>query len=120
MLEVETRGFKGPRHYDAAGVPLHHDNQSIFKERIYLDKTDKDILRNEVTTLDNALTRPWTVTKTYVREKNPIWFEYTCAEGNHHVLIGKENYYVSLDGFLMPTKKGQIPPDLKFFNQPQR
>jgi hypothetical protein len=22
-LEVETRGFKGPRHYDAAGVPLH-------------------------------------------------------------------------------------------------
>jgi hypothetical protein len=41
VLEVETRGFKGPRHYDAAGVPLHHDNQSVFKERIYLDKADR-------------------------------------------------------------------------------
>ena len=28
VLEVETRGFKGPRHYDAADLPLHHDNQS--------------------------------------------------------------------------------------------
>jgi hypothetical protein len=24
VLEVETRGFKGPRYYDAAGVPLRH------------------------------------------------------------------------------------------------
>ena len=30
VLEVETRGFKGPRAYDAAGLPLHFDNQSIF------------------------------------------------------------------------------------------
>jgi hypothetical protein len=36
-LEVESRGFKGPRHYDASGLPLHHDNESVFKERIYLD-----------------------------------------------------------------------------------
>ena len=26
VLEVETRGFKGPRTYDAAGIPLHRDN----------------------------------------------------------------------------------------------
>ena len=32
VLEVETRGFKGPRHYDAAGLPLHHDNQSVTKK----------------------------------------------------------------------------------------
>src|SRR6195256_3185465 len=38
VLEVETRGFKGPRAYDEAGLPLHFDNQSIFKERIYRDK----------------------------------------------------------------------------------
>jgi len=32
VLEVETRGpFKGPRAYDATGLPLHFDNQSIFK-----------------------------------------------------------------------------------------
>jgi hypothetical protein len=30
VLEVETRGFKGPRVYDASGLPLHFDNQSIF------------------------------------------------------------------------------------------
>jgi hypothetical protein len=26
---------------------------------------------------------------------------------------------VSADGFLMPVKKGQAPPDLKYFNQPK-
>src|SRR6266446_3087110 len=26
VLEVETRGFKGPRSYDASGLPLHFDN----------------------------------------------------------------------------------------------
>ncbi len=30
VLLVETRGFKGPRAYDEAGLPLHVDNQSIF------------------------------------------------------------------------------------------
>jgi hypothetical protein len=41
-LEVETRGpFKGPRSYDPSGLPLHFDNQSVFKERIFLDKADK-------------------------------------------------------------------------------
>jgi hypothetical protein len=118
-LEVETRGMKGPRSFDASGLPVHADSKTVVKECIYLDKTNKDLLRDEVTTIDNALTRPWTVTKTYRREKNPIWFEYNCPEGNHHVLIGKENYYLSEDGFLMPTKKQQQPPDLKFFRQTQ-
>src|SRR5215831_21061518 len=32
-LEIETRGpFKGPRAYDATGLPLHFDNESTFKE----------------------------------------------------------------------------------------
>src|SRR5204862_6050578 len=43
-LEVETRGFKGPRAYDATGLPLHFDNQSIFKERIYAEKADPNLL----------------------------------------------------------------------------
>jgi hypothetical protein len=30
VLEIETRGpFKGPRVYDATGLPLHFDNQSV-------------------------------------------------------------------------------------------
>ena len=57
-LEVETRNFKGPRVYEASGIPLHRDNESIVKERITLDKENKDLLRYEITTVDHALTRP--------------------------------------------------------------
>src|SRR5215470_14256091 len=34
VLVVETRGFKGPRAYDATGLPLHQDNQTVIRERI--------------------------------------------------------------------------------------
>jgi hypothetical protein len=33
-------------------------------------------------------------------------------------MIGKENYFMSADGYLMPAKKGQQPPDLRYFNTP--
>src|SRR5215471_10365882 len=65
VLEVETRGFKGPRAYDATGLPLHFDNQSIFKERFYLDRANSNILHDKITVIDHALTQPWTVDKTY-------------------------------------------------------
>jgi hypothetical protein len=32
------------------------------------------------------------------------------------VRIGGEPYYLSADGKLMPSKKGQPAPDLSFFN----
>ncbi len=41
VLEVETRNFKGPRFYDEAGIPIHTDDKTVFKERIYLDKSDR-------------------------------------------------------------------------------
>jgi hypothetical protein len=44
-----------------------------------------------------------------------VWTESVCAESNNHVQIGSENYMLSGDGYLMPTKKGQRPPDLKYF-----
>jgi len=115
VLEVETRNMKGPRAFDASGIPLHEDNKTVVTERIYLDKANRDILHDEVTTVDNALTRPWTVTKNYRRMRNPIWVEFACADGNQHVRLGKENYMLSADGYLMPAKKGQPPPDLKYF-----
>jgi hypothetical protein len=117
VLEVETRNFKGPRAFDNAGIPLHADNQTVIKERIYRDKQNPEVLHDEMTTIDNALTRPWTVTKSYKRERNPIWNEYDCNEANNHVAIGKENYFLSADGYLMPTKKDQAPPDLRYFKQ---
>jgi len=105
VLEIETRNMKGPRSFEPSGLPLHRDDQTVVKERIYID---------------NALTRPWTVTKKYRRDDSPFWFDNNCNENNPHILIGKETYFLSADGHLMPAKKGQAPPDLKYFNQPRK
>jgi len=121
-LEVETRGFKGPRHYDASGLPLHHDNESVFKERIYRDKTNPSVMHDQITVYDHALTRPWTVTRNLDRnpDPKPQWDEFICAEGNSHVKIAKDNYFLSADGLLMPAHKGQQPPDMRYFKQTTR
>jgi hypothetical protein len=122
VLEVETRGFKGPRAYDATGLPLHFDNQSIFKERIHLDKANPNILHNEITVTDHALTRPWTVDKKYLRNPNsrPAWPEYYWGPTNAQVVIGTENYFLGADGKLMPTRRDQPTPDLSHFKQTQK
>jgi hypothetical protein len=116
-LEAETRGFKGPRTFEASGLRLHDDNQTVIKERISLDKADNNFLLDEITTIDHALTRPWIITKKYRRDPNPtpIWHFNDCAEDNHHVVLGKDSYFITSDGLLMPTKKGQKPPDLRYF-----
>ncbi|HEY4403563.1 MAG TPA: hypothetical protein VGN55_02830 [Xanthobacteraceae bacterium] len=121
-LVVETRGMKGPRAYDTSGLPLHSDNKTIVKERIYLDKSDPMVIWDEITTFDDALTRPWTVNKRFVRnpDPKPNWLEAICTENNPHVRIQNDNYFIGADGLLMPAKKGQKPPDLKYFGQAQR
>jgi len=58
-LEVETRLLKGPRVYDNTGLMLHPDNKSVINERIYLSRTEANVLIDEITVTDNALTRPW-------------------------------------------------------------
>jgi hypothetical protein len=123
VLEVETRGpFKGPRAYDATGLPLHFDNQSIFKERFHLDKGDPNTLHDEITVIDHALTRPWSVDKTFRRNPNPRpnWGQTFCTEGNNQIVIGSENYFLSGEGLLMPAKKNQAPPDLRYFKQTRK
>jgi hypothetical protein len=122
VLLVETRDMKGPRAYDSTGLPLHEDNKTVIKERISLDKTNPNTLYDEITVTDNALTHPWIITKKYVREpkKDPVWRETVCAEGNQHIVIGKENYFLSADGLLMPAKKNQAPPDLRYFQKAQK
>jgi hypothetical protein len=119
-LEVETRGpFKGPRAYDATGLPLHFDNESTFTERFHLDKNDPNILHDEITAFDHALTRPWSVDKTFRRNPDPYpnFSRVSCMEGTNYVVVGTDVYFMSGDGFLMPTKKGQAPPDLRYFKQ---
>jgi hypothetical protein len=118
VLEVETRGFRGPRVFDGSGLPLHQDNQTIVKERIFIDNADHEVAHDEVTVIDHALTRPWTVMKNYrrVADPRPFWTEEYC-ENNNHVLIGDQHYVLSADGLLMPAQKDQPPPDLRYFKQ---
>jgi hypothetical protein len=119
VLEVDTRPFKGPRAYDASGLPLHFDNESTFKERFHLDKNNPNLLHDEITVFDHALTRPWSVDKTFARNPNPRpnWGQTFCTEGNNQIVIGTENYFLSGEGLLMPAKKNQSPPDLRYFKQ---
>jgi hypothetical protein len=119
VLEVETRGFKGPRTYDNSGMMLHQDNESVISERIYLDKENPALLHDQITTVDHALTRPWTALKTYrrVQSPRPFWREGVCAENNPHVAIQKQDYMLSADGLLMPAKKNQPAPDLRYFTR---
>ena len=99
-LEIETRGMRGPRAFDATGMPLHADNKTIVKERIYLDKSNPNVMLNDITTYDSSLTKPWAITKRYGR--NPTekfaWPEENCAEGNGHVEIQGQGYFLSGDG----------------------
>jgi hypothetical protein len=121
VLEVETRFLKHPRAFDASGAPLHRDAKTIVKERIYLDKADPNVLHDEITVFDHALTRPRTVDKRYIRELRPVvWVEAICPEGNPYVNLEGEIYMRGADGKLMPAKKGQKPPNLQHFDEKAR
>jgi hypothetical protein len=119
-LEVETRHVRGPRVWDQSGMPMADDDEGVITERIFSDKTDPDLLRVEMTTVDNSLTRPWTVTKTFKRRTKVWWANDNCIEGQAHVTIGKEVYFRSAEGMLMPMKKDQPPPDLRYFKREQK
>jgi hypothetical protein len=118
-LQVETRHVRGPRTWDQSGMPMADDDEGVITERLFLDKSNPDLINNEITTIDNSLTRPWTTTRSYRRVKNAkeaTWVENNCTEGQAHVTIGGESYFLSGDGTIMPMRKDQPPPDLKYFN----
>jgi hypothetical protein len=119
VLTVETRYLKGPRALDPTGIPVHADNRSIINERIYRDKAVPETLHDELTLFDHALTRPWTVLKSYRRsaDKYPIWREENCPAITRLIKIGTEIYFKGADDHLMPTRKDQPPPDLRYFKQ---
>jgi hypothetical protein len=72
--------------------------------------------------IDHAMTRPYVKLQKATRNPNPrpVWNSETCSETNTHILIENEPYYLSADGKLMPSKKGQSPPDLKYFKRTQK
>jgi hypothetical protein len=99
---------------------MHDDNQTVITERIQLDKANPDLLHVEMTTFDHALTRPWSVTKNFRRLPTVVWSDNNCSEHNEHVFIGPQDYLISADGYLMPVRKGQLPPDLRYFKEVQK
>ena len=60
--------------------------------------------------------------KKYVRDpdKRSAWISWDCEEGNSHIRIGNEDYMLGADGLLMPSKKDQHPPYLRYFKQIQK
>jgi len=101
------------------GLPFHKNGNTVIKERISLDKADKNILCDEITVQDDAMTRPWSITKTAKRnpKPHPLCCTAVCAEGNTRVEIETEDYFLSADGKLMPTRKDQPGPDLRYFGR---
>jgi len=53
-------------------------------------------------------------------EARPDWPEAYCTESSAYIGIGKDNYFLSGDGLLMPARKDQPPPDLRYFKQTQK
>ena len=123
VLEVETRLLRGPRAYEASGIPFHEDNQTVIKERFYLDKADRNTLYDEITVIDHAMTRPYTKLQKIVRntEPRPVWLSEDCPVDNVWVKIGNETYVVNAtNGKLMPAYRNQPPPDLSYFEQSRK
>jgi len=116
-LEIETRALKGVRLMDNSGIPLSPDGQTIVKEKMYLDKASPDVMHNEITTIDPAFTRPWTVSRFYKRVHDGRPQEYNCAEDNRWVVIGGRTYVADNDGYLMPIQKDEPPPDPQLFQK---
>ena len=74
------------------------------------------MLHDEVTTIDNALTRPWTVIKNYRRERKPaVWVEAICAEGNQHVRIGKRELHDERGRLPDAGQEGSVAAGLAIF-----
>jgi hypothetical protein len=115
VLEVETRYLRD----DDTGLPFADDGKTVIKERLYLDKGDPNVLWDDLTVFDSSLTRPYTKHQKTVRTSYPVP-SGVCAANNNWVKIGDQFYFANSDGRLMPSKKGQQPPDLFYFNQPQK
>jgi len=49
-----------------------------------------------------------------------VWVDFSCTEGNRYVVIEGQTYVLAGDGKLMPTRKDQPPPDLRYFNQTRK
>ena len=106
VLEVETRGCKGPRAFDAerhAAAP-RQPRPSSRSASTSTRPTERPARRHH--DLDMRSRVPGRSTR--IRRnptQRPVWREEICAEGNPHVEIDGEVYFLSADGQLMPQRK---------------
>jgi len=94
------------------------DDQSVIKERFFLDKADPNTIYDEITVIDHGLTQPWTITKKASRKPNvrPNWHTENCAEEN---FLGQDRHRALLleRGRQSDARPRKIrpPPDLEIF-----
>jgi len=114
MLEARRRHFKGPRNYEPSGPPLHFDNLSLIKERLFLEtRPNPDVLHNAIYDLSPRADAPWTVMKSYHRTAGE-WHEGSRWKSNNHV-SRKEKIISSPPRVLMPARRDQALRDLPIF-----
>jgi hypothetical protein len=93
-LRPHRQGHPGgeARTWDQSGMPTASAGEGVITERIHLDPANPDIIRNQITTIDNSLTRPWSTTKSYRRNtRNVVWAQDRRSEGNPHVVIPRRS-----------------------------
>jgi hypothetical protein len=96
-LVVQTAGLRGDTVFDRTGAP--HSDKMTLVERMRL--RSPDVWEDKITVTDPvAFTRPWVVTRTYMRR--PTWkiLEYVCEENNRNA-PGADG----VNGFIGPKAK---------------
>ena len=80
-LVAQTAGLRGDTVFDRTGAP--HSDKMTLVERMRL--RTPDVWEDQITITDPvAFTKPWVVTRTYMRQ--PTWkiLEYVCEENNRN------------------------------------
>jgi hypothetical protein len=76
----------------ALGMGMKHSDKMQIKERIHLDKSNPDILLDEMTVEDPvALEKPWVHTLTYKRSRDWQLLEFECAENDRNPVDSSGN-----------------------------
>jgi hypothetical protein len=115
-LVVETRSIKGGVPIDRTGAAL--SDQARVTERIR--KIDDKTLQNEITVEDPvAFTRPWKVTRRYVKrqEKYPRMENVSSLENNRNPVVNGETTVVLSDQ--LNDSASPYPPDIRPFAVPR-
>ena len=114
-LVVETRGMKGPARSTAADclctTIMRRSSKSVLasiKPIRSSARRDHDHRPRAHSTLDRD-------SELTSASEIRIGSEFVCSEHNRYVTIGTETYSTSDDDFLMPSRKGQPAPDLRYF-----